>query len=39
MLRWWLEHKMPYSADQMEAAFRQLALPGAREVLGDLQEQ
>jgi hypothetical protein len=28
MLKWWLEHDMPYTPEQMEALFHQLVLPG-----------
>ncbi len=28
LLKWWLEAEMPYSPEQMDAIFQQLALPG-----------
>jgi AcrR family transcriptional regulator len=28
LLKWWLEAEMPYSPEQMESIFQQLALPG-----------
>lgn len=34
MLRWWLENKMPYSADQMAQFADQLILPGIWKTLG-----
>lgn len=34
-LRWWLENKMPYSPEQMEAMFRALVMPGAERALND----
>lgn len=34
MMRWWLDHKMPYSADQMAQYADQLILPGIWKSLG-----
>ncbi len=34
LLKWWLDHKMPYPPERMDAYFQQLAMPGARKVLG-----
>ncbi|MBI5304723.1 MAG: TetR/AcrR family transcriptional regulator [Chloroflexi bacterium] len=28
LLVWWLEHKMPYSPDEMDAMFKRLTMPG-----------
>jgi hypothetical protein len=28
LLKWWLEAEMPYTPEQMDAMFQQLALPG-----------
>ena len=28
MLKWWLDHNMPYTPEQMDSLFQQLALPG-----------
>lgn len=39
LLHWWLENKMPYSPEQMDALFRQLVLPGLRQVLGERGKQ
>jgi AcrR family transcriptional regulator len=33
-LWWWLENKMPYSPEQMEAMFRALAMPSIERVMG-----
>ena len=33
MLVWWLEHKMPYSPEQMDEMFQQLVMPGLNAVL------
>lgn len=30
LLKWWLEHKMPYSPERMDEFFQRLAMPGAR---------
>jgi AcrR family transcriptional regulator len=32
LLKWWLDHKMPYSPEQMDEMFRKLALPGVARV-------
>lgn len=34
VLRWWLENKMPYSPEEMDAMFRALTLPGMQDALG-----
>ena len=34
MLRWWLDHGMPYTPEQMDGLFHQLALPGVYATLG-----
>jgi AcrR family transcriptional regulator len=34
-LRRWLEARMPYTPEQMDKAFRQLALPGLRQAMGE----
>ena len=34
LLTWWLDHKMPYSAEEMTEMFKGLAKPGADAVLG-----
>jgi hypothetical protein len=33
LLQWWVEAEIPVSARQMEAYYRQLALPGVRQLL------
>ena len=33
LLQWWLDKHMPYSPEQMDAIYRQLALPGVMEVI------
>ncbi len=33
LIRWWLDHNMPYSAERMDEIFQQLAMPGARAIL------
>lgn len=30
MLKWWLDNKMPYSPEEMDAAFQSLVMPGIR---------
>jgi AcrR family transcriptional regulator len=34
LLIWWLEHDMPYPAEQMDGLFQQLVLPGVQQTLG-----
>lgn len=34
LLQWWLDHDMPYSPEEMDAFYQQLALPGALAALG-----
>ncbi len=34
LLKWWLDHKMPYPPERMDAFFQQLAMPGAQRILG-----
>ena len=33
MLKWWLDHEMPYTPAQMDALFQQLVLPGVQATL------
>ena len=33
LMRWWLDAEMPYTPEQMEVIFQQLALPGIRNVV------
>lgn len=33
LLSWWLDHDLPYTAEQMDDLFQQLVLPGIREML------
>lgn len=33
LVHWWLDHGLPYSPEQMEAFFQQLAMPGIRALL------
>lgn len=33
LLRWWLDNDMPHSPEQMDDMFRQMAMPGVRNVL------
>jgi AcrR family transcriptional regulator len=39
LLKWWLEAGMPYSAEQMDSMFQQLALPGVWATLGTKSEE
>ena len=32
LLTWWLDHDLPYSAEQMDALYQQLVFPGLREI-------
>jgi AcrR family transcriptional regulator len=34
LLIWWLDHDLPYTAEQMDAFYQQLVFPGIREILG-----
>lgn len=34
LLKWWLDHKMPYSPEHMDEIFQQLVMPGANHILG-----
>ena len=34
LLKWWLKAEMPYSPEQMEKIFQQLALPGVEATVG-----
>ncbi len=34
LLKWWLDHKMPYPPERMDEIFQQLVMPGFRGVLG-----
>jgi AcrR family transcriptional regulator len=38
LLKWWLDHKMPYPPEQMDAIFQRLMMPGLRDTIR-LQEQ
>ena len=33
LLKWWLDNKMPYPPEQMDAIFQRLMMPGMRETL------
>ncbi len=33
LLKWWLDHKMPYSPERMEEIFQQLVMPGVQALL------
>jgi AcrR family transcriptional regulator len=33
LLKWWLDNKMPYTPKEMDAAFQQLVMPWARNVI------
>jgi AcrR family transcriptional regulator len=33
LVRWWLDHELPYTPEQMEAIFQQLAMPGVQALL------
>ncbi len=33
LLTWWLDHEMPYSADEMDAIFNALTIPGIKNAL------
>jgi AcrR family transcriptional regulator len=33
LLKWWLDHKMPYSPERMDEIFQQLVMPGVRNTL------
>lgn len=35
LLKWWLDHKMPYPPERMDTFFQHLAMPGAQRILGD----
>ena len=34
LLKWWLDHKMPYSPEYMDEIFQQLVMSSARDILG-----
>jgi AcrR family transcriptional regulator len=34
LLRWWLDHDMPYTPERMHAIFQELVTPGVQQVLG-----
>jgi AcrR family transcriptional regulator len=34
LLRWWLDHNMPYPPERMDEIFHQLVIPGFQSVLG-----
>jgi AcrR family transcriptional regulator len=38
LLKWWLEAEMPYTPEQMERIFQQLALPGVRATVAEKRE-
>ena len=33
MLKWWLDHKMPYPPERMDQIFHELVMPGFRSIL------
>jgi hypothetical protein len=35
LLKWWIEAEMPYSPEQMDEMFQQLAMPGAWAVVDE----
>lgn len=37
LLRWWLEHDMPYSPERMDEIFHALVMPGFRAALGGIE--
>ena len=37
LLRWWLDHDMPYSPERMDEIFHQLVMPGFRSALGNVE--
>jgi AcrR family transcriptional regulator len=37
LLIWWLDHDLPYKAEQMDAFYQQLVVPGIREMLASGQ--
>src|SRR6185312_3731669 len=39
LLRWWLEAEMPYSPEQMEQWFRDVAFPGVWSTIGGKAER
>jgi AcrR family transcriptional regulator len=34
LIGWWLDHEMPYSPEQMDKIFQELAMPGVHSLLG-----
>ncbi len=34
LLKWWVDHKMVYSPEQMDVIYQQLVMPGTLKVLG-----
>jgi AcrR family transcriptional regulator len=36
LLKWWLDAEMPYTPEEMDRIFQQLALPGVQATVGDL---
>lgn len=37
LLKWWLDHGMPYSPERMEEIFHELTMPGFRAALGNVE--
>lgn len=35
LMKWWLDRDMPYSPQEMDAIFQQIAMPGVRRALGE----
>ncbi len=38
LLKWWVDHKMVYSPEQMDAMYQQLVMPGTLKVLGAIDK-
>jgi AcrR family transcriptional regulator len=38
LLKWWMEHRLPYSPEQMDSMYRQLVMPGALQALAGPSE-
>ena len=36
LLKWWFEHKMTYTPEQMDDMYQQLVMPGALKILGGI---
>ena len=37
LLRWWLDHNMPYPPERMDQMFHELVMPGFRSVMGRIE--